>query len=82
MSGPAPVSSTLLSPSAPPSPGPLSPTAAADVLLVLLDPPDRVDERALQRDLGALITQVRTGGGSITLSSNVIKNDEIFNLTV
>ncbi|MGD8216440.1 ABC1 kinase family protein [Aestuariimicrobium sp. Y1814] len=42
-------------------------TAAMDVLLVLLDPPERVDERALRRDLGALITQVRAGGGSMEL---------------
>lgn len=43
------------------------PTTAMDVLLVLLDPPERVDERALRRDLGALITQVRSGGGSMEL---------------
>ncbi|MGA4508253.1 ABC1 kinase family protein [Propionibacteriaceae bacterium G1746] len=48
------------------------PTAAMDVLMLLLDPPERVDERALRRDLGGLITQVRAGGGSMEVFGSLM----------
>ncbi len=40
------------------------PVSATDALLELLDRPDGLDERALQREIGTLMTRVRGGLGS------------------
>ena len=46
--------------------------AAMDALLMLLDPPDQVNERALQRDLGMLITRMRAGGDTLALFGSLM----------
>lgn len=51
------------------------PAAATDALLELLDRPDSLDERALQRSIGVLMTRFRGGlgvGGSMAVFSELL----------
>lgn len=51
------------------------PAAATDALLELLDRPDMLDERALQRSIGVLMTRFRGGlgsGGSMAVFSELL----------
>lgn len=55
------------------------PVAATDALLELLDRPDTLDERALQRSIGQLMTRFRGGVGA---SGSLAVFSELFGLVV